>query len=49
MEFKSNVPETTIEDVRLPSFVSDAVAPGSLKLPPTSTETVESPPIELLV
>ena len=43
VEFKSNVPETTIEDVRSPSFVSDAVAPGSLKLPPTSTETFESP------
>ena len=43
VEFKSNVPEIIIEDVISPSFESDAVAPGSLKLPPTSTETVESP------
>ena len=43
VEFKSTIPETTIEDVISPSLVSDADAPGSLKLPPTSTETVESP------
>ena len=43
VEFKSNAPDTIIEDVMSPSFVSDAVAPGSLKLLPTSTEIVELP------
>ena len=41
--FTSTVPETTMLFVMSPSKLSAAVAPGSLKEPPNSSDMLESP------
>ena len=41
------VPEDVIEEVKSPSILSEAVAPGSVKVSPTSKLIVEEPTREI--
>ena len=43
----STVPEDVIEEVKSPSTLSEAVAPGSVKVSPTSKLIVEEPTSEI--